>query len=84
MQGKHRCAGPSTVLRKTKHADTRLAASAQKGSRSVRVEDPSGFARGDQVAIRDKDAQGWNVVLAADQPQPAGPRASGRRRDKDG
>ena len=57
-------AGPTTVLRKPKSAETRLAAVAEKGSTSVRVKDPKGFAPSDQVAIRDGDAQGWNVVQA--------------------
>jgi len=57
-------AGPSTLLRKKKHAESRLAATARQGSQSVRVVDASGFGAGDQVAIRDKDAMGWNVVQA--------------------
>jgi len=57
-------AGPSTVLRKTRYAETRLAARARQGSRSIRVENTAGFAAGDAVAIRDQDAMGWNVVQA--------------------
>ncbi len=57
-------AGATTVLRKNKHAESRLAATAQQGSRSVQIVDASGFSAGDQVAIRDKDAMGWNVVQA--------------------
>jgi parallel beta-helix repeat protein len=57
-------AGPSTVLRKTRYAETGLAAPARQGSRSVRVQNSAGFAPGDQAAIRDQDAMGWNVVQA--------------------
>ena len=57
-------AGPSTVLRKTRYAETMLAAPAQQRSQSVRVANPAGFAAGDPVAIRDQRAMGWNVVQA--------------------
>jgi|GEM_PF-2290834 len=57
-------AGPNTILRKKKHAETKLAAAAQARSREVQVVSATGFAEGDQVAIRDKDAMGWNVAQA--------------------
>ncbi len=57
-------AGADTVLRQKRHAESRLAATAQQESRSVQVVDASGFSAGDQVAIRDRDAMGWNVVQA--------------------
>ncbi|MCX7886596.1 MAG: right-handed parallel beta-helix repeat-containing protein [Verrucomicrobiae bacterium] len=57
-------AGPTTTLWKKKHAETKLAAVALARSRTVQVVNPAGFAEGDQVAIRDKDAMGWNVAQA--------------------
>ena len=57
-------AGPTTVLWKKKHAESKLAAVAQAGSRAIQVVNAKGFAEGDQVAIRDKDAMGWNVAQA--------------------
>lgn len=57
-------AGTNTILRKPKHAESRLAAVAQQGSRSVQVLDASRFSAGDQVTIRDREAMGWNVVQA--------------------
>lgn len=56
--------GAGTILRKKKHAESPLAATAQQSSRSVQVVNASGFSAGDQVAIRDRDAMGWNVVQA--------------------
>jgi parallel beta-helix repeat protein len=57
-------AGSSTILRKQKHVETKLAVIAQQGSRSVQVASAEGFATDDQVAIRDRDAQGANVMRA--------------------
>lgn len=57
-------AGPTTILWKKKHAETKLAAVAQARSREVQVVSADGFAEGDQVAIRDRDAMGWNVAQA--------------------
>lgn len=57
-------AGPTTVLRKLKHAESKLAAIASARSRTVQVLNAKGFAEGDQVAIRDRDAMGWNVAQA--------------------
>jgi parallel beta-helix repeat protein len=56
--------GAGTLLWKKRHAESRLAATASQGSRSVQVVHASGFSVGDQVAIRDQDAMGWNVVQA--------------------
>jgi parallel beta-helix repeat protein len=56
-------AGPKTILRKAKQAESKLAA-VEKGSRSVQVENAGGFSEGDEVGIRDKEAMGWNVAHA--------------------
>jgi parallel beta-helix repeat protein len=57
-------AGPGTILHKPRYAESRLASSAEKGTRSVQLASAEGFAAGDQVAIRDAEAMGWNVVQA--------------------
>jgi len=57
-------AGPTTILYKKKHAEAKLTVAALQGSRTVQVTSAAGFAAGDQVAIRDRNAMGWNVVQA--------------------
>ncbi|MBM3890038.1 MAG: hypothetical protein FJ388_13055 [Verrucomicrobia bacterium] len=57
-------AGAKTVLRKTTQAESKLGALAEPRSRSIRVVNASGFAEGMGIAIRDKEAMGWNVGQA--------------------
>jgi parallel beta-helix repeat protein len=52
-------AGEATVLRKEKQVGSRLAAAADKESRSLRVTSVSGFRAGDEVGIYDEATVGW-------------------------
>lgn len=52
-------AGEKTVLRKVAQIGSRLAASANAESRSVRVQDATGFLEGDEIGIFDQATVGW-------------------------
>jgi len=51
--------GEKTVLRKVKQLGSKLAAEADAESRSIQVENASGFRQGDEIGIFDRTTVGW-------------------------
>ena len=52
-------AGEETVLRKVAQLGSKLAAPADAESRSVRVQDATGFREGDEIGLFDQTTVGW-------------------------
>ena len=57
-------AGEETVLRKVAQVGSKLAAPADAESRSVRVQDVTGFREGDEIGLFDQTTVGWLHVHA--------------------